>query len=403
MPPTASPRTGDSGTQSIRRTRLIGVAGAAGTALAVWAVAQPLAGMRRVETLLLLANLVALLVLVVPLPREARWMRHSAPIALLVMGVQLLVEGPRWQMVSAYALAGLFFVIWLLRHIAPAGGPAQQSREGSRGFRQHNTFQVEELVSHGYIVAAIDQPYTAAKVVFPDGHQATGLSLDELGPLIRQSYSPTETAPILNGRAFNDGIAPYLAHDVRFTLDQLAALDKADPHGILTGRLDLRRAGLFGVSLGGIVGAEACRLDPRLRACLVMDAPMPTDVVKAGLQQPAMWITRDAETMQREGWSQRDIDEHLNSMRTVFASLPGDGYFVRVRGMFHLDLTDFPLLSPLASRVGLSGPIGAQRAHDIINAYSLAFFDRHLKGRPAALLDGPAEQYPEVLFETRRP
>ena len=25
------------------------------------------------------------------------------------------------------------------------------------------------------------------------------------------------------------------------------------------------------------------------------------------------------------------------------------------------------------------------------------------KGRPAALLDGPAEQYPEVLCETRRP
>ena len=26
-----------------------------------------------------------------------------------------------------------------------------------------NTFQVEELVSHGYIVAAIDQPYAAAE------------------------------------------------------------------------------------------------------------------------------------------------------------------------------------------------------------------------------------------------
>jgi hypothetical protein len=55
----------------------------------------------------------------------------------------------------------------------------------------------------------------------------------------------------------------------------------------------------------------------------------------------------------------------------------------------------------LASRVGLSGPVGVQRAHQIINAYSLAFFDRHLKGRPAALLDGPAARYPEVLLETR--
>ena len=59
--------------------------------------------------------------------------------------------------------------------------------------------------------------------------------------------------------------------------------------------------------------------------------------------------------------------------------------------------------TPLASWLNLAGPINGQRAHDIINAYSLAFFDRHLLGRRAALLDGPAERYPEVLFESRPP
>jgi hypothetical protein len=90
-------------------------------------------------------------------------------------------------------------------------------------------------------------------------------------------------------------------------------------------------------------------------------------------------------------------------MRSVYNRLPGAGYFVQAPGMFHVDLTDVDLLSPLAQMIGLSGPIGAERAHEIINAYSLAFFDRHLKGRPAALLDGPAEEYPDVIFETRRP
>ena len=32
---------------------------------------------------------------------------------------------------------------------------------GAQGFRQHNTFEVEELVSHGYVVAAIDHPRAA--------------------------------------------------------------------------------------------------------------------------------------------------------------------------------------------------------------------------------------------------
>ncbi|HEY5095976.1 MAG TPA: hypothetical protein VII69_12750 [Candidatus Eremiobacteraceae bacterium] len=44
---------------------------------------------------------------------------------------------------------------------------------GRGGFRQHNTAQVEELVSHGYIVAAIDHTYAAAGVVFPDGRLAS--------------------------------------------------------------------------------------------------------------------------------------------------------------------------------------------------------------------------------------
>jgi hypothetical protein len=121
-----------------------------------------------------------------------------------------------------------------------------------------------------------------------------------------------------------------------------------------------------------------------------------------------MWITRDADTMRLErrkagGWSEVDIYEHQTTMRAVFESRPGDGYFVQVPGMFHFNLTDIPLLTPLAPRLGLSGPIGAQRAHSIINAYSLAFFDRHLKSQPATRFDGPREQYPEVHFETRRP
>ena len=274
--------------------------------------------------------------------------------------------------------------------------------EGFGVFQHMNTFQVQELVSHGYVVAAIDQPYTAGAVTFPDGRQIAGLSRDELEPLVRQSYSPVDAAPSLNGRVFEDGIASYLAGDASYALDQLAIVNRDDPNGILTGRLDLMHAGLFGFSLGGIVGSEACRLDSRLRACLLMDAPMPADVVQGGLRQPAMWITRDADSMRLERWSERDIEEHIRTMRAVFEGLPGDGYYVQVPGMFHLNLTDTPLLSPLASSLGLSGPIGSQRAHDIVNAYSVAFFDRYLQARPAALLDGPAGQFPDVLFERRR-
>jgi predicted dienelactone hydrolase len=484
--------------------------------------------MRTLESLLLLADLMALLVLSVPRMRARRWMRHLPAIALMVAAAQWLAEGPRWQMLPAYALTVLFGLVWLHRsfasagkfaaparslgafslgalgltvavalpmmvpvfHFAPPTGPyaigtltyhwidAARSEvivadpkarrqlmvqiwypaqadpsaphaaylpdadavtaafarihdkpafvfghleyvtthalssapaavdrprfpvllflEGATGFRQMNTFQVEHLVSHGYIVVAIDQPGAAAAVVFPDGHQAAGLTLAQFHAAVSPSYLPSGT---------ENSIVPYLAKDVMFALDRLGALNQADPNGILAGKLDLQRVGAFGVSLGGIVVGEACRIDPRLRACLVMDAPMSTAVVKAGLQQPGMWITRDAASMRLErqragGWPEAEIEAHQSTMRAVYEGLSGDGYFVRVPGMFHSNFTDIASWTPLSRLLGLSGPIDDQRAHGIVNAYSLAFFDRHLLGHPAKLLDAAAG--PEVLFESRR-
>ena len=500
--------------------------------------------MRPIETLLFLANLVTFFVLVIPRLRVNRPAGYMALIALLIAVAQVLVEGPRWQMVPAYALAVLLFLVWLLHARVPAnwhtgknrtyriaaslavglcllgllvsiilpmvfpvfsfphpGGPygigtltyhwvdtdrqevfssdpnaprelmvqvwyparnaslsprapyirdsdevatavarlhnlpffsLQHLRyvttnaadsvpvaddkpgypvliflEGLTGYRQMNTFQVEELVSQGYIVVGIDQPGAAAAVVFPDGHQIAGLSKAHMDPLTGQSVSPAETAPQLNGHVFNDGIIPYFAQDVPFTLDQLAAMNKSDPSGILTGKLDLEHTGIFGVSFGGIVVAEACLKEPRLKACLMEDVFMPAEVVRKGLQQPGMWITRPADTMRLEretagGWTEEDIAQTQSTMRAVYNGLPGDGYFVQVPGMFHIDLTDLTYVSPIFPAIGFSGPIGVQRAHDIINAYSVAFFEKHLKGTATPLLNGPSKQFPDVLFETRR-
>jgi hypothetical protein len=72
-------------------------------------------------------------------------------------------------------------------------------------------------------------------------------------------------------------------------------------------------------------------------------------------------------------WSDRDVMQH-QTMRAVFESLPGDGYFVQVPKMFHLNLTDVPLLiyAPFGRRLGLFGPIDADRVHRVVNAYTLA-------------------------------
>lgn len=494
--------------------------------------------MRPFEILLAVANFLSFVVFAVPRLRTIRWTGSIVFIALVVVVIQVFVEGARWQMVPAYVLTGLFLIVWEVQRLASAGGIVKQilvkrvvagaaiilcllsmglsvalptvlpvfhfpppsgtyqigtvtyhwvdtsrheifnpnpraRRElmaqiwypvkgdtspvrapyvqdastlssalaraahlpgftfdyfqeipthtipsapvatdqpmypvlifltGITGYRQSNTFQEEELVSHGYIVVGLDQPYAAATVVFPDGRQILGWTRDQMQPLIQQSLSLGASVPKVNGQALPHGIIPYFAQDVSFTLDQLTAIDKADPNGLLTGRLDLQRVGIYGISLGAIIASEACHRDTRLKACLMMDAAMPADVVQAGLRQPSMWMTRPASDMQLEHWSEADIVQTLSTMQAVFNKEPwGNGYYVSIPGMFHINFTDGPYFTPLGPLLSppLAGPINAQRGFDIINAYSLAFFDRYLEGRPAALLDGPSKQYPEVLF-----
>lgn len=476
--------------------------------------------MRPLETLLLVANVLAFCVSAVRLPHAVRWARNMPVIIPPMALAQLWVEGARWQMFPAYALSVLFFAGWTIRSIAPKDRfvgrmrvhllavllsvigltiaialptlipvfhlphpsgpygigtltyhwvdenrrdvfsgdlnarrelmvqiwyPAKEDRSsphapyvqnpealastarllhlpkfffahlkhvasnaipgapaadeepnypvliflsGRGGYRQSNTFQVEELVSHGYIVAAVDQPHASAGVVFP------GARLIVMDPRMFDPAHPGHAA-------FLDEVLPFLAQDISFALNQLASLDQADPNGILTGRLDLLHEGIFGVSLGGIVAAESCLTELRLRACLVMDAFMPADVVRSGLRQPAMWISRDARDMRLEGWAQADIDETQRTMREVFDYLPGDGYLIRVPGAFHANFSDAPLFSPLTRWLGVTGPIDGRRALDAMSAYSLAFFDRHLKGRREAMLEGPSARFPEILFESR--
>ncbi|EJW15919.1 hypothetical protein M5X00_10980 [Paenibacillus alvei] len=500
--------------------------------------------MRPFEILLSFANFMALLILIIPRPHRVRWKGLVIPATLCIAIVQVLIEGPRWQMAPAYVLTVLFLLVSLLQGTIQAGGNVKQiltkryvtivpitlgiigigisialpiifpvfhfprpsgsyeigtvtyhwtdlSRhevfgsdksahrglmvqvwypskkgssisyapylqnsssvptalarlhnfpvfslkhlkyvishssssivaadnknnypvvlflEGLTGYRQMNTYQIEELVSHGYIAVGIDQPGAAASVTFPDGREIAGLSKPEMDSLREQNRSTVEKLDLLNNAEIMDGVIPYFAKDISFVLNQLESINSADPNHILTGKLDLQHTGILGVSFGGTVGAEACLKDPRLKACLVMDVDMTAEVVQKGLQQPSMWITRDADTMRLErqragGWTEEDIEKTQTTMRAVYNSLPGDGYFVQVPGMFHADLTDLTYLSPISSKFGLGGPIG-RRAHDIINAYSVAFFDKHLKNTPTALLDRTSRQFPEAIFETRKP
>ncbi|MEZ4236325.1 MAG: carboxylic ester hydrolase [Myxococcota bacterium] len=249
---------------------------------------------------------------------------------------------------------------------APGRFPVVVFLSGRGGFRQSNTALVEELVSHGYLVAALDLPSASCGVVFPDGR--------------RVAMDPRLYDPARPGHpAFLDEAVPLLAADVAFALDRLDALDRDDPEHLLTGQLDGSRAGIVGVSLGGIVAAQACADDARLRACIVLDAFAPADVVQRGLHQPALWLSRDADTMRAEGWHEADVAETQASMRAVTAGLGDAGELLLLPGAYHLDFTDAPRYSPLLRWFGLTGPIPPPQAHALVSTSVRGWLDRWLR------------------------
>lgn len=280
---------------------------------------------------------------------------------------------------------------------------------GLDGFRSANMFQVQALVSRGYIVVGLDQPGGAAAVRFPGEPTISVLPRAQIQPLIDQSIDPRSPAPHLRGRPMPEGVIPYFAQDVRLAIDRLITLDTSGSGSILSDRMDLHRIGVFGVSLGAMVAAEAALRDHRIRAVLMMDAAMPANVARAGLSQPAMWMTRPPSSMRLErsrsgGWSEKDIAQTLSSMQAAFSKhRRGSAYFLVMAGMFHVNFTDLPYWSPITEQLGLTGPVDGIRMLSVIDAYTLAFFDKYLKNLPTSLLDESAEQLPGVQLKVRWP
>jgi predicted dienelactone hydrolase len=265
--------------------------------------------------------------------------------------------------------------------LAPGGEafPLLLFSHGWGGFRQQNSFQMQELASHGFVVAAVQHPYGAVATVFPDG---------------RVAYNNPEALPV--GAAQAEflpaawALADQWAGDLGFVLDYLSAQNAAGSGSPFSGRLDLDQVGVFGHSTGGGAAVEFCGREARCRAGLGLDAyltPVSQAVLQAGLEQPFLFLYSEL-------WPSEQNDRLLEQL---FANSPVPLQAFTILGTDHYDFSDLPMLSPLSAQLGLKGPLNGARVLRIINDYSLDFFSHYLKGKTSDLLQGDTGSYPEVV------
>ncbi|MFK7803288.1 MAG: hypothetical protein AB8G95_16760 [Anaerolineae bacterium] len=247
---------------------------------------------------------------------------------------------------------------------------------GYNSARFQSTSLMEDLASHGYIVIATSHPYGSAVSVFPDG----------------RIIFHNEDTLIGEGEVFDrsaERLGDQWSDDIKYLLDQIET-EQADTSHLLNGRYDLDKIGVFGHSTGGGVAYVFCDRDPRCKAIFGLDAwfgPTPDIIVGAGSSLPSYFLMS-------EFWPKTGNTDRIRT----FISQTADTQWVTVQNTGHYDFADIPFLSPLASRLGISGGIDPYRGQEINRAFVRGFFDQTFKGIPADYLFSPNSAFPEITY-----
>lgn len=241
------------------------------------------------------------------------------------------------------------------------------------------TSLAEDLASRGYVVASVDHAYETSGTSFPGGRVLACAACDRL------ESAPTDEAQ----RKLLNAVSTGRAADLSFVLDRLTGRRPAWRH---SGMIDASRVAAAGHSIGGSAAASVMLTDSRFDAGVNMDGGFQERIPAQGLGgRPFMMIGTD--DLHRPGGGDESWDEG-------WPRLGGWKRWLSVKGSGHFSFTDVPALG---EQLGLptdpDAPLSGERSTGITRAYVAAFMDLHLKGRQQPLLNGPAADNPEVVFQ----
>ena len=282
--------------------------------------------------------------------------------------------------------------------LAGKGGrfPVLVYHHGGSWTRFSGTFTTEWLASHGYVVVGVDHNGFNKSSVFSDGYKLVQDTLQfppggdadkRAGVLAQWDYLGNQLFPMWVG-------------DARFVLDQLERLDKAEG-GRFKDRLDLSKIGMLGWSFGGATSVEMLVTDPRVKAAVDQDGQLFGRSRTVGATRPVMLLHNDADPVAEAPEADRAMFRELVTMvdgwtRAFTENSTGPVYDVTIAKSTHGHFSDLTLFFRRDST-----KIDPKRAHEVINAYTLQFFDRYLKGQPAPLLENPSAGPPEATVHRK--
>ncbi|MDX1641612.1 MAG: hypothetical protein R3220_07930 [Balneolaceae bacterium] len=258
---------------------------------------------------------------------------------------------------------------------------------------------LSEIASHGYIIFAVNHPYQSVATIFPDGvkvsfdYQYESKNFENVWEHIvelEEKFWATETDSAkrdiireISDLYPNAEMMRQWAADLSFVIDELEEIHSQTDHQF-SGKLNLELIGAFGHSAGGGTAGQLMLTDSRVKAGINWDGAQWADMIDSTLHQPFLRIEAVYEPTK---FAPNDLIYH-NVSDSVH-------YDVKVEGFGHSNFSDIPLLIPVQA-VNQAGDMDPIRAIELINEYSIAFFDKYLRDDREIEITDLNQKYPEV-------
>lgn len=280
---------------------------------------------------------------------------------------------------------------WLsrLRHVtwAPAhhGAPLKPAKAkfplityvpDADGHHDDNTFTLANLASHGFVLAAIDDP-------FHNGAASGGAE-----------------AAVGENDALYEHRVRIGAKTASVLLDALQGLRPEDPGGAWAGRLNLKQVGILGYAMGGAVAAQTTLVDDRYVVAARLDGSIAGEA--RVVRVPYLLMLSDVPTPTTDEPSAagepRESPLKLGEFRRAHrqAALP-ESHVFEIAGTTREHFSD-RLIFPSRRLFWQRRLATYKRVRAIIDSYTVAFFSTYLQGAPHPLMCVRHSPYAEVHF-----
>jgi len=265
---------------------------------------------------------------------------------------------------------------------------------GAGWTRFTSTFTTEELASHGFVVFSIGHNGLNKTQFLPDG---TSVLMDTLS--FPEPTGDFKKDAIQSWEYLDEFHFPQWVADIEFVLGKIAELNNG---GYFNNILDLENIGLYGWSFGGAASIETAISNKQIKAAVNHDGQLFGKSHQETITKPFMLFhagdvpdAPEGENDKEKENNKRIMDELIEIVRIKNKQLKEkathDWFDVTINGANHGHFSDLLLFYP-----DYAGDLSAKRAHKIINALTVAFFNHYLKGNPLDLLNGPESNFPEV-------